>query len=74
MCSNIIWFATNQQASDGGTDSQSVCARYLLMLLQQIFILNYSYPQFTLFIQPFSGYLLKIKFMYGYWKYILAGK
>lgn len=74
MCSSIIWFATNQQGGDGGTGLQSVCARYLLILLQQVFIINYSYPQFTLFIQPFRGHLLKIKFMYGYWMYILAGK
>lgn len=42
MCSNIIWFATNQQGSDGNADLQSACARYLLILLQQVFIINYS--------------------------------
>lgn len=39
---------------------------FCLLKLEHIVIVSYNYPQFSLFVKPFGGYLLKIKFMCAY--------
>lgn len=52
----------------------SDCESSVYAKLEHILIVSDGYAGFSLFMKPFCGYLLKIKFMCAYWSYILAGK